>query len=194
LKTLIYWRHSVKGSGNHSADIMQAGLDATAATVAKVHQSNGWMVNHFFAGPLKRTWQTMVAIMLQLLQSGYSFDRHYFLHEEIDEVGTQGLFDLWTRDAGVKFGAGRTNFQALQQDLKHDYFPLALEGALGGVMKMMAIMSDGETGLAVGHSPIIELAAHAAGLDMANAPQLMENEFIVFEQHDDGHITASYPS
>lgn len=196
MKTLIYWRHSVKGSGDHKNDIMQEGLDATSRAIEVAIGKDVALIaqtTHFFAGPLKRTWQTLVPVLVHFVNNEVWDPKGAKIHEEIHEIGATDLFKMWT-DGGVKFGGPRTNFRACLEDMHQINFQKAQDDAVIGVKKMMVLMSDGEAGLAVGHSPIIELAADATGLHMTNAPQLKENEYIIFEQDEAGIITARYPS
>lgn len=185
MKKLIYWRHSVKGTNEHTQDIMQIGLDkaqqATEDTLFVANQT----FEHVFAGPLKRTWQTLVAILCSIQSIFYAK-----VHEEISAIGNDALFNSW-KEAGAKFGSGKTNFDAMREGLTEPLFNQASFDALNGVKQMFDIMSDDQTGLAIGHSPVIELAAHATGLKV-DGFQLKENECITFE-FENGNITARLP-
>ena len=185
MKTLLYYRHSLKGTGENAQIIMQPGFDATEKTTTDEIR-NIYEINHVFAGPLKRTWQTLVTILASI-QSVFCAK----VHEEIAEIGSDELFNHW-KGLGVKFG-GKPNIDAMSDDLNSDEFTRACENALQGVKKMFDQMEDDETGLAVGHSPVIEMATNRTGLSMAGQ-QLKENEFVIFEQDTQGNITAHFPN
>jgi broad specificity phosphatase PhoE len=165
---------------------MQIGLDKAQEAYDNASFITNETFEHIFAGPLKRTWQTLVAILCSIQDIFYAK-----VHEEIMEIGNDGLFDGW-KQAGAKFGSGKTNFDAMRDGLTESLLTQASLDALNGVKQMFTLMDNDETGLAVGHSPVIELAAHATGLDM-NGFQLKENEYIIFEEDNDGKITAKLP-
>ncbi|MFH1900181.1 MAG: histidine phosphatase family protein [Patescibacteria group bacterium] len=166
MKTLIYWRHSDK----KGEVISQEGLDA--AQIKAQDTLKKYSISHVFAGALVRTWQTLCAIMgsLGIIAK---------VHEIVTEIGDNDQFQNW-KNAGAKFGSGTSNLNAARQ-LPKSIFQQVCKNALEGVEKMFATMNELETGLIVGHSPVIEMAALAAGLDL-NATQLETNEYIIFEK------------
>ena len=142
-------------------------------------------ITHLFAGPFKRTWQTLLVISLSAAVAPTAE-----VHEEIPEIGSDELFNSW-KQKGVKFGGDRSNLRALREDLPESDFAQAKIDALNGVGKMfISMLNDGEVGLAVGHSPVIELAC-AQLQETPTDFQLKENEYVVFEEDDDGVITVS---
>ncbi|MFH1111662.1 MAG: hypothetical protein V1712_01165 [Patescibacteria group bacterium] len=142
------------------------------------------LISHTFLGPLKRTWQSALAVVA-------SIGLKAKVYEAITDIGEGPYFDSWAA-AGAKFGDGKTNFDAARETLPADFFEHCCANAKKGVKTMFDMMADGDCGIAFGHSPVIEMAAHAPDFDMTGF-QLKENQYIIFEQYEDGLISAVMP-
>ncbi len=180
MKALVYVRHSIKGAGANSAIILREGIEAARKAVR--YNLPSYAYSHVFYGPEYRTVQTL---LVYLASGGWRAE----IHEPVEEIGTNELFQGWAK-MGAKLGAGKTNIDALREAFHPVTFRHFCDKALEGVTKMFDQMADDETGLAVGHSPVIEMAAEASGASM-DGKQLPENGFAYFIQDDTGAITAA---
>lgn len=113
------------------------------------------------------------------------------LHPAIKEFGDGELFTSWVKDKGVPFGKdGLTNLQAVKHGLDEEYKQAQAVAALG-VEKMFNLMADGGSGLAYGHSPIIEMAMEFfTPVSTQGNLSLNSYEGALFVQDDDGNIVV----
>ena len=123
-----------------------------------------------FYGPLYRTMQTALAVVAALGVKAR-------VHETISEIGDGPAVD-----------------KALDilDEYKGETQPFSLERYVEPLKKMFSLMPENGFGLAVGHGPMIRLAA----ISLSNLSPgrkigpIFEGESIVFSQDDTGRITV----
>lgn len=184
-KSIKYIRHSKKGTGNSSEIITQEGLDFAQEVAVKLFPvtRNGKRFHHIFCGPLLRTWQTALAICCALGVQAK-------VHEVMQFFGDTETFKAW-KEFGVNFRSEITNFEAMQEGLNEDNFKAVCDYAANGVSEMFKLMHDNEDALAIGHSPVIELAAYKISGSVLEK-QLREMDVVIFNYHYDGKISVDY--
>lgn len=143
---------------------------------------------HAFHGPLIRTLQTLYAFTSGL---GYSVP----LMPAVEEIGTNELFaEFATPKFRESVARGASNFEAILATYGEKDATRLTARFTQGVQIMFAQMSHGETGIAFGHSPCIELVAWAIG-GFCTLPdelsKLNDMEGIVLQMADDGTITIT---
>lgn len=175
MKRLYYLRHSIKDTNNNIS------LEGTALARMQGQALASVPFTHAFCGPLVRTRQTLL---------------HFFSGHpsevgikgpctEVEGIGTDELFAQITTGgwkAAVK--AGKSNFEAVLEAHHSAQVGQWAKDAYYAVKSMFNKMNSGETAVAFGHSPIIELVAYAL-LNNQLAPEyrtLKEMEGIVFEE------------
>lgn len=177
LKRLRYLRHSIKDG----AIIGEKGL---AYAREKAPAGN---YTDLFYGPLYRTVQTVLATIAWLGCAARTR-----VHALVAEIGTEELFKEMANDAfKAATGKGKTNIEALfMAGHSDDQLALWRADAANGVKKMLDEIPNGGLGLALGHDPVIPLAAIACGNPV---PSLKEMEFLDFIQWNNGSITVEDP-
>lgn len=133
--------------------------------------------SHFFVGPLIRTRQT-----LQSFQEGLGITGT--IHDPIDEIGNDEWFNQITSNQEMMklYKGGMSCYTAIELTFPAEITQDWNATALSAVQQMFAEMADGETGLAVGHDPTVQMAAIALGTDPG---VLKECEYVVFIQDGD---------
>ena len=196
MKVIHYRRHSIKGPDNlltpqGIALAIDEGKKAARQITGEVTGESGpdaafvkLRYERLFHGPLGRTLQTAMHFCHGL---GYLPSPKL----PIAEIGTDELFAEIATPAfreAVKDGA--SNFQALLtvhgEAKAKEWAGVASEG----VCKMFDGLQDGETGIAFGHSPVIELAAwRLLGFELPEGhDRLADPEGIIFATDDMGKI------
>ena len=154
MKTLHYRRHSIK-DGTVKDTIGLKGLKLARHEGGLLHDA-GFPIHRLFHGPLVRTAQTALAFCQGLC--GILPD----VMPVVLEIGTDELFrEMATEQFRVAVKAGMSNFYALQAAHPEDKIVQWMDHSQKGVQSMFDQMEDGETAIAFGHSPVIELAALA---------------------------------
>ena len=178
MKTLIYVRHSLK-------DGQVIGIKGIELAVKKEPQAQ---ITDLFHGIFVRTAQSLIAAVT----NPGNLVNDATLHPIVEEIGTPEQFaEIATvafKDA-VKTGKSNLEAAKLTMDLNFMSF---LKKSATGVEKMFEQTEDNGTGLAYGHSPVIEAAAEYFDCNL-NGRQLKECEYLVFIQDDDGKITVQKP-
>ena len=152
MKKLYYLRHSRKDAENN---ISPEGIELAKARGQSLDEIE---FTHAFVGPLARTQQTASAFFL-------THPGHAELHNPIPGIGNDTLFKkIATDEFKAIVGPGKSNFEALMEahyyeDI-HDWMAIAYEA----VCKMFDQIEEGQTAIAFGHSPMIELAAYYVAL------------------------------
>lgn len=200
MKTLHYRRHSIKGADNMLTTEGIALAVAMGKKAAK--QYDGTIIasdgpdamygrltyGRLFHGFLPRTIQTALHFCHGL---GYTPETM----PPVPEIGTDGLF---TEIATPKFRelvkAGASNFVAFLHAHPSEKCVVWANYMAQGVQTMFDLIKEGETAIAFGHSPIIELAAAWAtwSQNLSLLPDhfrhLGDMEGIEFIQRDDGSV------
>ncbi len=162
MKTLYYLRHSIKDANNNISPVGIELAKAQGQCLIPTHgqpQKQG-QINPYrvFVGPLPRTFQTCEAFFSHVTN-------RYVLADfvvEIKSIGDDELFKRIVTDgfkAAVK--SGKSNLEALLEAHNGADIDLWKDIAFSTVEMMFGMMGDGETAVAFGHSPMIELAAYA---------------------------------
>lgn len=156
MKTLHYRRHSIK-DGAVKDTIGLKGYELAFQEGERSQADQSFVsFSVAFHGPLVRTAETL----MEFLRGSEDTPRHA---PAIEEIGNQKWFDeLVTNGEYMSaVNAGKTSLEALyaaagdNQALRNAW----VETAKRAVEKMFEQMSDSETAIAFGHTPIIELAA-----------------------------------
>jgi hypothetical protein len=177
MKKLRYVRHSLK-------DGAIIGAEGLAYAQGKAPAGD---YTDLFYGPLYRTLQTVLAVIAAIgCQPGTK------VHMPIAEIGSDELFKVMANDAfkaAVK--AGKTNIEAVYEaGHSSDQLEIWTADAANGVKKMLDEMPDGSFGIALGHDPVIPMAAQAFDCPV---PSLKEMEYVDFIQYTDGTIVVEDP-
>jgi hypothetical protein len=187
VKTLIYLRHGVKGTGEFSDIITEENLQKNPTTNSEGLTAFSWHilgVSNFFHGYLLRTAQTLLSTITKLGLKGR-------IHQPIKEIGDNDLFKSW-KEKGVNFGANsRSNFFSMKEDLSSEDFNNAVDYCRVGLEKMFDTIRDGEIGLAYGHSPVIELCCYSIDKSI-NDLSLKEYCGAVFDLEKDQLTIVAY--
>ncbi len=175
VKTLRYVRHSLKDGANNAIGPKGIALTKEKAVFAPY--------TDIFYG-IYRTCQTALAYICHI---GCAPGTR--VHTPITEIGTDELFaEMVNAEFKAAVKSGKTNIQAIYEAGHPEKQLVAWsEDAALGVRKMLDLIPVGGFGLALGHDPIIPLAAKAYGYSI---PSLKEMEYLDFELHDDGSIRA----
>lgn len=180
-KKLVYRRHSTKGTDNllTPEGIALAVAEGRKAAEERFKDCEGWHDESphtpFFHGPLARTAQTALAFSTAWPDITPM--------PAVVEIGDDNLFgEMATPALRDAVKAGASNFEAVLAVHGKDKAREWGGAAVDGLMKMFAAMEDGETAVAFGHSPVIELAAWwVAGTQMLEShTRLGDMEGIVF--------------
>ena len=179
-KTLRYVRHSLKDGANNAIGPKGIALAQEKAVSAPY--------TDIFYG-IYRTVQTALAYICHI---GCAPGTR--VHTPIAEIGTDELFAVMVNDAfkaAVK--SGKTNIQAIYE-AGHSVEQLAAwsEDAAIGVKKMFDLIPVGGFGLALGHDPIIPMAAEIFSAEV-EIQSLKEMEYLDFYMDADGNITVDDP-
>jgi hypothetical protein len=177
-KRLRYVRHSLKDGNNNTI-----GPKGLALISEKSPEGN---YTDLFYGLLYRTVQSVLAIIAAI-----GCVARTRVHTPIKAIGNDELFADMANDAfkaAVK--EGKTNVQAVLASHTEAHIEDYKEIAIAGVKEMLDAMPDDGFGLALGHDPVIPLAAITLGYDF---PSLKEMEYLDFVLYDDGTITVEDP-
>lgn len=185
MKTLHYRRHSLK-EGNYITlkGMILSGDEGHAMT------KRGINFEKLFHSPFLRT-----------LQTAYSFCQGLqyqpVLMPVVKEIGNQKWFDELVANGAYMKAVDRkkTHLEALYAASENDQ---ALRNSWGeiahrGLVRMFIDMDEGETAIAFGHTPIIELAAAmlpVGGLLPLGWDHLAEMDGLVFVQDRMGRDTG----
>lgn len=174
-KMLLYIRHAPE-VGKY---IGQDGLHKTLETVYRFIG-----ITNAFHGPRVSTAQTLLPVMAW-------GGKIIHVHPVIKNIGTdEWLAEMKTDSFCDATKDGHTNLEAL--DIAHSAEQVLTwkENAVAGVWEMFNAMPDGTMGLAIGHDPIINLAAREFGLEVRTIEPL---EGVIFELNGT-RILASFLS
>lgn len=188
MKVLYYLRHSDKEGqiiGRDGLDLVAKNVPTSFEKIVDGTLGSGVdaearveTFTDFFHGLILRTAQTLLAAVTAKGMKGT-------VHPPIGEIGTDELFTEWKKTC--KFGEeGKTNLEALQEGLSPKAFEEAKANAKKGVEIMFNQMT-GDTGLAYGHSPVVECALMACGYNSVKL-KLDSLEGAIFVQDEDGNI------
>lgn len=191
IKTLHLRRHTSKGPDNHITPLGRtlAIAEGKKASEQKTGESTGdgpdaaWIplrYSRIYNGPLPRTMETAMAFSYGL---GYTPQPM----PAVREIGTDELFrEIGTdkfREAAKSVGFFRAVFEVHGHEKA---MALALLAG-GGINAMFLGMNDGETDIAIGHTPMIELGVWAVN-DFKDLPEklttLADMEGIVFMEEN----------
>ncbi len=185
MKTLYYFRHSTKDGVNNT--IGPKGLKLAKDVGEWLMLWDSTIVIHkAFHGLLVRTAQTALAFFCGFLDTPE-------VMPVVTEIGDDALFAEMVKPSQFRTLASAIgDFRALIQC--HDSENIKALGALSmvGVVKMFDEIGYGETGVAFGHSPMIELALMST-LNTIDLPE----EYLTFgdmegvELHLDEHGTVT---
>lgn len=118
------------------------------------------VAKHFFHSTMLRTAQVLLAAVTAARGMNGK------VYPPIHEFGNDVLFNPWEKwglaSATAKHGS---ILNGLRSIIDKKEFQSAQQTALEGIRKAIRMIPENEYGLAVGHSPIIELAMEAAGFN-----------------------------
>ncbi len=186
MKRLYYFRHSSKDGANNT--LGPKGL-------ALARKVGDWLYDaeeelefdRVFHGTLVRTAQTALAFT-----AGYGAVGD--IMPVVPEIGNDALFSQMVDPSQFRtLASAMGNFKALFQCHDSEVISSWIAEASLAVVNMFSAMEDGETGVAFGHSPMIELAL-AKVLGTTELPE----EYLVFgdmegvelQQEEGGAIEA----
>jgi len=170
MKKLRYFRHSDK----KGQFITPAGLARAKRELPRETYTDG------FFGPLIRTAQTLLAFAEAL-------DWKLRVHEPIREICDEIMEDQGgTPEFLSAVEDGLSNFDAVNVSFSQDRIELIQGEAELAVIEMFVKIEDNGYGLAVGHDPLISLAAQAFGWKEPRSLKTLE--YIDFEETDNGQI------
>lgn len=175
VKVIYFYRHADK--------IGQLIGPKGAVAAAQAGNCSGIISDCFF-GPLVRTLQTLTAMM-----TNKAFACAILHPEPIKEIGTQELSDEMVNEAFKRAIAedGLDNVKALRKSHPEEKINEWIAMAGQGVEKMFEQM-EGEYAVAIGHDPMITLAAQHFGSDFNDSLKTLK--CIRFELFEDGLIKA----
>lgn len=182
MKTLYYLRHSIKGITPETEKyIMRKGLNLAAKLIPKILGNN--IPIHFFHGIEIRTLQTLAAAIITRGWGG-------IIHSPVLEIGGDVTYDRW-EELGVNFeNEELTGIEMAKVGLGNNY-DKEVNYCGSAISNMLNLMNENETGLAIGHGMILEMALEAHGYP-ALAEKLELNELegavITEEQEEILHI------
>ena len=175
VKKLLYLRHGPK---DENKNLSPEGYEqARNLRLPFSHTA----ITDVFTGPLARTVQTALAICCVGLEDA-------IVHPTIMNIGDDALFG-WMANAEFRKATakGTPNILAMQSSHSADKVQSVQEKAKEAVLKMFDAMAKFGTALAVGHDPMIPLAARAFGLEVL---QLNPLQGVIFNKDKEGNITA----
>ncbi|HLM83862.1 MAG TPA: hypothetical protein VK254_01460 [Candidatus Bathyarchaeia archaeon] len=168
MKKLRYFRHSDK----KGQFITPAGLERAKRELPIEPYTDG------FYGPLIRTAQTLLAFAEVL-----NWNLH--IHEPIEDVGTEALeAEADTPEFIAAVESGLSNFDAIISVFPHNIILGWEYTAAVAVIGMFSRMKDRGYGIAVGHDPLISLAAHYFGWGRAHSLKTLQ--YVDFVQSQNG--------
>lgn len=187
MKKLYYFRHSTKDGANNT--IGPKGL-------ALARKVGDWLYDNeedlefdrVFHGPLIRTAQTALAFT-----AGYGAVGD--IMPIVPEIGNDALFAEMVKPSQFRTLASvMGNFTALIQCHERSLVETwAVDHALKAVQRMFSAMEKGETAVAFGHSPMIELAVSALAGNFELPEEYLicnDMEGVEFQQEESGVIKA----
>lgn len=176
MKTLHYRRHSLRDG----VYIGEKGLALAFDEGQKARKSGDAMFDRLFHGPLVLTAQTALKFCEGL-------DYVPTIMPIVEEIGTEQLMKQIGTDA---FRAAKTDDKTWLQTTINVHGLLAARTwaqiAVGGVGLMFEDMSEGETAIAFGHSPVIDLVVWSTA--WPHEISVVEMEGYVFTQSENGAV------
>ncbi len=156
MKRLFYFRHSSKDGANNT--LGPKGLELAHKVGDWLYdtenggEDDGLGFDKVFHGPLVRTAQTALSFMLGY---GYGGD----VMPIVPEIGDDALFAEMVKPSQFRtLASAMGNFKALLQCHDPNQSAEWIYLAFSAVENIFSAMNDSETGVAFGHSPMIELA------------------------------------
>jgi hypothetical protein len=187
VKTLEIYRHSLK-DGKAKNTVGPKGLALAKAQGDKRNGEDAFCYEAAFHGVEVRTAQTLLAFIS-------AADEDNFLPEimpAVEGFGSDALFaDMLKPPEFRDIAKGVGTFRALLTCHPFERVKAWAEACYAGLVEVFAQITEGEVGLAISHSPTIELALwHAGGFaDLTDKyAVLKEMEGVLLEQDDDGVI------
>jgi hypothetical protein len=179
-KTLIFVRHGEKAKKRISAAGLEKIIEFSKKKLAPLLPTDEPI--EMFHGIFPRTLETLTAMRVALTPLGD------MVHEDpMVKFGSNELFREIFIDEVKKTAGGKAYLPAVLKVLGEKYTNIALEA-----VKETFQLMQGNFGLAVGHSPIIELAAHACDHKIDTITEKFTPlSLVVFQQDAEGQISVA---
>lgn len=179
-KTLDLFRHSDKTpDGKH---ISYQGMELANG----IGGNYDTPVHHVFCGPLVRTRETLVAMMV--LNTGFE---NAEIHEPIDGLGSDELFkSLVTDEARTAIKGGKSSMEGVLDNCDERVLADFENGARDALKQMFGLMADDQHGVGIFHDPTVPMLAKFLGMEDTRSLESMEA--IRFTLDEEGEITASW--
>jgi hypothetical protein len=175
-KTLLFVRHGEKAEKRISASGLEKIIEFSKKKLAPLLPTDEPI--EMFHGIFPRTLETLTAMRIALPHLG---DMVY--EDPIVKFASEELFQEMLTDEVRKIGEERAYLPAVCEVFGEKYTNIALEA-----VKETFQLMQGNFGLAVGHSPIIELAAHACGHTISE--RFTPLSLVVFQEDASGLISV----
>jgi hypothetical protein len=175
-KTLLFVRHGEKAEKRISASGLEKIIEFSKKKLAPLVPTDEPI--EMFHGIFPRTLETLTAMRIALPHLG---DMVY--EDPIVKFASEELFQEMLTDEVRKIGEERAYLPAVCEVFGEKYTNIALEA-----VKETFQLMQGNFGLAVGHSPIIELAAHACGHTISE--RFTPLSLVVFQEDASGLISV----
>jgi len=167
MKKLRYFRHSDR----NGQFVTPAGLKRAKRELPIEPYTDG------FYGPLIRTAQTLLAFAEAL-------NWNIRVHEPIPEVCSESMeTEADTPEFNAAIESGLSNFDAVISVFPRKIILGWEYTAAVAVIGMFSRMKDGGYGIAVGHDPLISLAAHYCGWGKAHSLKTLQYVDLVQDQN-----------